>query len=286
MQKRLLLIPLMMTIIVITGVAVIGGIGGATPVAQNSVASSASAPAYNQILATSSPQEYMFTTTFTNGSGEGGGNVGGSAAGGAGGGAPGGGAGAVQTPRIVQVSQGITGTITNGEFETTALHLESQVQFFNGYIQSKDLIYGSDSLWHGTWTAEIPSVNSTGFLFNMRQLILQSGVVTGIEVKSQDVTAQTHGNASLVAMYGITITLDETPKAPSAPFGGMFSGALESLSTVGFYAVYLVLIGIPVYLGSLLVVFAAYKVFIPISGTVLGRAKRTPRTPPSRTPNA
>ena len=161
----------------------------------------------------------------------------------------------------MQKAEGIAGTIDHGNFETFAVTFEQRVEGAGGYVADSDLRLNNET-WSGTWNVNIPTNETTPFLFSTRNLIDQYGHVTSISTKTHDVTEQTKGNASAVPYTPFKVTLKElsTSQAPKPFYISAFANLGTGLEYISSALIYF----IPIYGILLAFTYLTRKVLLPI----------------------
>jgi hypothetical protein len=164
----------------------------------------------------------------------------------------------------LQISQGVVGEVKLGYFQKMSFQLLALITKFGGYTEQSYLSF-SNGLWNGNWLFNIPSKNATRVLFNMSTLIDSNGKVERIQVNQQFVnSSSTAGNTtsfSSVEWSPLTVNLQETDQLNPPPF---YAGAVAILRSIGAGVVYYGILGVPVYLGILALIFVTRRGLIPL----------------------
>jgi hypothetical protein len=169
--------------------------------------------------------------------------------------------------RVVNTTESLIGELRHGRFEPVTGQIISNLGSIGGYVESSNLIYNGTA-WFGTYSVNLPSQDSTTFLFNVTNIVNENGKTTSVQIETQDVTNKTGGNQSNVPYSSFAITLQEEANTTNIQTTNQVSGTLSSigsvLSIVLSGAAYVFLVAIPVYLIILGAVLLSGRVLYPM----------------------
>jgi hypothetical protein len=106
------------------------------------------------------------------------------------------------------VTENIQGELRKGSFETVVQSLRSLVYSQNGSIPVLNMGFDND-VWSGSMNCKVPTKNVAVFTFGARQLIVDNGRVTNIDINVVEQTVSQTGQPE-TPMSEITIGLRES----------------------------------------------------------------------------
>ena len=193
----------------------------------------------------------------------------------------------VSQNRVVNTSESLVGELKHGHFENVTGDIVSNLTSIGGYVASSNLMYNGTT-WFGIYSVNVPSADSTQFLFDVTNLVNANGKTQSVQIQTQDVTNETGGNQSKVPYALFSITLQEEANelpVSTNPLSGLFGSIGSILGVVLGDVAYIVLIAVPIYFlvlgGVLLTGRVLYPMFLRVSKS---SSSKQPNEVPSSVP--
>lgn len=177
--------------------------------------------------------------------------------------------------RVKDIRQTITGDLEKGTFEPVVLDIHDLVNFYDGYIYTEELTY-TEETWSGVLVTRIPQNHTTGFVFDMRNLISENGEVTSITTSVRDITGEI-GEGEPAPHASIKVALVEVlgkEPGPQPFYIPIISEALPVLTNVFTVIGVGAVIGVPTFIALLGVALLINRALLPIAARVFRRHKQ------------
>lgn len=188
-----------------------------------------------------------------------------------------------QNTPVINTSESLVGELDNRDFENVTGQILTNLNSMGGIISSSNLMYNGTT-WLGIYSVSVPSRNATMFLFQVKSLVDRYGKTTSVQILTQEVTNATRSNQSAVAYSTFGITLQEMALNSATGHGlsvpPFLQGVWSFLVAILTAAVYIALIGLPLYFLILGGVMVSGRILYPLLQRVSknSSAKRNDQT--------